>query len=82
MNEPEPSLRDTGLFIVLVILINGVILPGSASSTGLLTTFYLAFFVQAGLTLYDGSFGAFRIATWLLLIAVYWRLLLRRARRH
>jgi quinol-cytochrome oxidoreductase complex cytochrome b subunit len=60
-------IRNIGLFLVLVVLINGLFLPGSASSTELLTTFYLASFLHAGFTFYDGRFDALRTATWLLL---------------
>jgi ubiquinol-cytochrome c reductase cytochrome b/c1 subunit len=63
--------RDTGLFLVLVVLANGLILPGSASAMELAATFYLAFFIHAGFTIYDGRFGSLRTATWLLLIAVW-----------
>jgi quinol-cytochrome oxidoreductase complex cytochrome b subunit len=54
---------------MLVVLINGLILPGPASSGELVTAFYLAFFLHAGFTFYDGSFGTLRTVTWLLLIA-------------
>jgi ubiquinol-cytochrome c reductase cytochrome b/c1 subunit len=63
--------RDTGLFLVLVVLANGLILPGSVSARELAATFYLAFFIHAGFTIYDGRFGSLRTATWLLLIAVW-----------
>jgi hypothetical protein len=62
-------IRNIGLFLVLVVLINGLLLPGSASSTELLMNFYLASFFHAGFTLYDGSFNALRTVTWLLLTA-------------
>jgi ubiquinol-cytochrome c reductase cytochrome b/c1 subunit len=63
--------RHIGLFLVLVVLVNGLILPGSASPADLLTTFYLAFFIHAGFTLYDGHFNALRTATWLILLVAW-----------
>jgi ubiquinol-cytochrome c reductase cytochrome b/c1 subunit len=63
--------RDAGLFLVLVVLANGLILPESVSARELAAAFYLAFFIHAGFTIYDGRFGALRTATWLLLIAVW-----------
>jgi ubiquinol-cytochrome c reductase cytochrome b subunit len=73
MNDSEDRslIRNIGLFAVLVVLINGLILPGSTSSTELLMTFYLAAFFHAGFTFYDGSFNTLRTLTWLLLIAAW-----------
>src|SRR5208337_1181119 len=41
------------------------------SAKDLMATFYLALFVHAGFTIYDGSFSALRTATWLLLIGAW-----------
>lgn len=70
-SKDRSLIRNIGLFLVLVVLINGLILPGPASSAGLLATFYLAVFFHAGFTLYDGSFGTLRTATWLLLTGLW-----------
>jgi ubiquinol-cytochrome c reductase cytochrome b subunit len=70
-SEDRSLIRNIGLFLVLVVLINGLFLPGSASFSNLLTAFYLAAFIHAGFTLYDGSFTALRTVTWLLLAAVW-----------
>jgi ubiquinol-cytochrome c reductase cytochrome b/c1 subunit len=59
------------LFLVLVVLINGLILPGSASPADLMATFYLAFFIHAGFTLYGGRVSAVRTATWLFLVVAW-----------
>jgi quinol-cytochrome oxidoreductase complex cytochrome b subunit len=81
MNDPtDQSLaRDTGLFLVLlilvpgliVVLVNGPTLPGSTSAMALTATFYLALFIHVGFTIYDGSFSALRTVTWLLLIGAW-----------
>jgi hypothetical protein len=67
----QSPARQTGLFLVLVALANGLMLPGSLSVKDLMTTFYLALFVHVGFTIYDGSFNALRTATWLLLIGLW-----------
>lgn len=66
--------RDVELFVVLVVLGNLLIvslLAGMASPAGLESTFYLAFFIHVGFSLYDGSFSAARTVTWLILIAAW-----------
>jgi ubiquinol-cytochrome c reductase cytochrome b/c1 subunit len=70
MSDPKDRslTRETGLFIVLLVLVNGLVLPGSASAAELMAAFYLASFIHLGFTLYDGSFSALRRATWLLFI--------------
>lgn len=74
MTQSPPSVaQDAGLFAVLVILISGLaelVLADAPSSTAM-STFYLAFFIHVGLTLYLGTIGSLRKATWLLLIAVW-----------
>jgi ubiquinol-cytochrome c reductase cytochrome b/c1 subunit len=71
-NSAGPSLgRDVGLFLVLVVLISGLILPGSASPADLLATFYLAFFIHAGFALYGGRVSAVRKTTWVFLIVAW-----------
>jgi ubiquinol-cytochrome c reductase cytochrome b/c1 subunit len=71
-NLGDTSLaRDVGLFLVLVVLINGLVLPGSASPGDLRATFYLAFFIHAGFTLYGGRVNAVRTATWLFLVVAW-----------
>jgi quinol-cytochrome oxidoreductase complex cytochrome b subunit len=62
--------RDAGLFLVLAILFNGLVYPGPLGAE-LAGTFYLAFFVHAGFTLYDGRFSARRTKTWLALAALW-----------
>jgi ubiquinol-cytochrome c reductase cytochrome b/c1 subunit len=69
--EDRSLARNIGLFLVLVVLANGLIFPGSTSADGLVQTFYLAFFLHVGFTLYDGRFGVFRTVTWVLLIAIW-----------
>jgi ubiquinol-cytochrome c reductase cytochrome b/c1 subunit len=64
-------IRNIGLFLVLVVLSNGLFLPGSASSANLLSTFYLASFLHAGFTFYDGRFDALRTTTWLVLASAW-----------
>jgi ubiquinol-cytochrome c reductase cytochrome b/c1 subunit len=73
MNNPtdRSQIRNIGLFFVLVILVNGLIIPGATSPKDLMATFYLALFVHVGFTIYDGSFDALRTATWLLLIGTW-----------
>lgn len=63
--------RNIGLFLVLVIFFNGLVFSGSWSHTDLIGTFHLAFFVHAGFTLYNGSFGVLRTKTWLFLIGLW-----------
>jgi ubiquinol-cytochrome c reductase cytochrome b/c1 subunit len=71
-HPPDRSAaRDAGLFLVLVVLGNGLIVPGSTSTRDLTATFYLAVFIHLGFTIYDGRFGALRTATWLLLIGAW-----------
>jgi ubiquinol-cytochrome c reductase cytochrome b/c1 subunit len=69
MNDAEDRspARIVGLFLVLVVLANGLILPGPKSASE--ETFYLAFFLHTGFTLYDGRFDATRTVTWVTLIA-------------
>ncbi len=61
------AVRDAGLFLVLAILFNGLIYPGSPFGGNAAGTFYLIFFVHAGFTFYDGRFSRLRTVTWLLL---------------
>jgi ubiquinol-cytochrome c reductase cytochrome b/c1 subunit len=68
-SDDRSPARTIGLFFVLVVLVNGLILPGSSSAADLQSTFALAFFLHAGLTLYDGYFDATRTITWILCIA-------------
>jgi hypothetical protein len=68
--------EDIGLFLVLMIVTNGVILPELVGAPPLsrelaLGTFYLALFVHVGFTLYVGAFGRLRTVTWLALIAAW-----------
>lgn len=64
--------QDVGLFVVLVILFNGLApFPSLSPPTEWMATFYLAFFVHAGVSLYLGIAGSLRTATWLLLIATW-----------
>jgi ubiquinol-cytochrome c reductase cytochrome b/c1 subunit len=71
-NPVDQSLaRQTGLFLVLLVLVNGLILPGAHSVKELMATFYLALFIHVGFTIYDGRFNALRTATWLLLISLW-----------
>jgi ubiquinol-cytochrome c reductase cytochrome b/c1 subunit len=69
--EDRSTARNIGLFLVLVVLVNGLIFPGSSSANEVLQTFYLAFFLHAGFTLYDGRFDAVRTVTWVLLITAW-----------
>jgi quinol-cytochrome oxidoreductase complex cytochrome b subunit len=62
------------LFVVLVILANLVVaglIKGGVSAAELQSTFYLAFFIHVGFSLYDGSFDGRRTVTWLLLIVAW-----------
>lgn len=72
MNDPSDRsrVRIVGLFLVLVILVNGLIIPGSTPKE-LVATFYLALFFHIGFTIYDGSFSSLHTATWLLLIGTW-----------
>jgi hypothetical protein len=68
--------EDIGLFLVLMIVANGAILPGllgapPLSRELLLGAFYLALFVHVAFTLYVGAFAHLRTATWLALIAAW-----------
>lgn len=66
--------RDVELFVVLVVLANLAIvslITGAVSATELESTFYLAFFIHAGFSLYDGSFNRRRTVTWLLLMTTW-----------
>lgn len=69
--DDRSPARYIGLFLVLVILINGLLVPRSLAATGLLGTFYLAFSVHTCFTLYDGRFSAGRTLTWSLLIGAW-----------
>jgi CDP-diglyceride synthetase len=73
MHDPRPRslARYTGLFLVLVVLVNGMIFPGSTSGKDIMATFYLALFIHAEFSIYDGGFNALRTATWLVLIGVW-----------
>ena len=71
-NSSERSLtRDAGLVLVLAILLNGLVFFGAWSHARLIGTFYSAFLVHAGFTLYDGRFNTLRTKTWLLLLAAW-----------
>lgn len=62
------------MFVVLVLLANALIVSfvtGGVSAAELQSTFYLAFFIHAGFSLYDGSFSRRRTVTWLLLIIAW-----------
>jgi quinol-cytochrome oxidoreductase complex cytochrome b subunit len=63
--------RDAALFLVLAALVDGLLATLTAGPGSLLTTFYLAFFIHAGFTLYDGRFDALRTVTWIVLIAAW-----------
>jgi ubiquinol-cytochrome c reductase cytochrome b subunit len=73
---PRPIAQDVGLFGVLLIVADGVILPGLMSpgllsSMGVMATFHLALLVHVMATFYVGTFDTARTATWLLLIALW-----------
>jgi ubiquinol-cytochrome c reductase cytochrome b/c1 subunit len=61
--------RDVALFLVLAALVDGLLAILATGPGTLLTTYYLAFFIHAGFTLYDGRFSALRTWTWLALVA-------------
>jgi ubiquinol-cytochrome c reductase cytochrome b subunit len=67
--------QDIGLFVVLAIIADGVILPGLRSpevpALPALDAFHQAAIVQVMATLYVGTFGAVRTVTWLLLIGAW-----------
>lgn len=59
---------------MLVILANPLVaglITGGVSAAELQSTFYLAFFIHVGFSLYDGSFEGRRTVTWLLLIVAW-----------
>ncbi len=63
--------RDAALFLVLAAFVDGLFSVAHAGPEALLSTFYLAFFIHAGFTLYDGRFTALRTATWSTLIVAW-----------
>jgi quinol-cytochrome oxidoreductase complex cytochrome b subunit len=63
--------RNAALFFVLAVLADGLFSALTAGPGSLWATFYLALFIHAGFTLYDGRFDARRTATWLVLIAAW-----------
>ena len=76
MPASRPIAQDAGLFVVLLVVADGLLLPGLlspalVSSARAAETFHLALLVHVTATLYVGTFGAVRTATWLLLIAAW-----------
>ena len=72
----DTVVQDIGLFVVLLIAADALILPGLTSpgllsATEVMIAFRSALIVQVMATLYVGIFGITRTVTWLLLIAVW-----------
>src|SRR5689334_15933649 len=63
---------DAGSFLLLMIFLDlmfaGLTRPELISAEVLATIFYVALFIDIIVSLYAGTFGALRTATWLLLI--------------
>lgn len=67
----QDRVADSGLFLVLVIVINSLLGPWPPAPSQLIAGFTLAMLPHVAVTAWDGRLGPWRRTTWLLLILAW-----------